>query len=77
MFEKILKYLYFDIECKDELPYLDNAELLLFARQELSEEKYRRFEELLIAYSGEVSQYWFIKGGNTVKLILSEILNWK
>ena len=25
MFEKILKYLYFNIECKDELPYLDNA----------------------------------------------------
>ena len=49
-------------------------ELLLFARQELSEEKYRRFEELLIAYSGEVSQYWFLGGGNTVKLILSEIL---
>ena len=75
MFEKILKYLYFDLECKDKLPYLDNAEVLMFARQELSEEKYRKFEELLTAYSGEVSQYWFVKGGKTVKIILSDILN--
>lgn len=66
---------FFEQEKNDPLPYFVDCELIDFARKELPQKEYLIFEELLNRFAAEVSYYWFNKGVNTMRSMVSELLH--
>lgn len=75
MIDEFFDESFFEQEKSDPLPYFVDCELIDFAHKELPQKEYMEFEELLNQFASEVSYYWFSKGANTMRSMVSDILH--
>lgn len=72
--EKIIEGMFYETEKEDALSYFEKSELNKYMHEKLSEDDFMDFEEQLNALACELAKYWYIKGFNASREMLSEIL---